>query len=102
MAIPGATTSIVDQFLESRAAMRDLATAGGGFVPAAAAAYLMSSPLRDFTIAATAVTDGGARYRAELQIRLTEQPGQPYQVVAWRTPPADTAAPAPPPPRRSP
>lgn len=102
MAIPGATDSIVDEFLESRATMRDLASAGGGFVPAEAAAYLMPSPGRDFTIAATAVTDDGARYRAELQVRLTEQQGQPYQIVAWRTPPADNGAPAPPPPRRAP
>jgi hypothetical protein len=49
----------------------------------------MASPGRDYTITATATTSDGARYRAELQVRLTGRAAQPYQVMAWRTPPAD-------------
>jgi general secretion pathway protein K len=101
MAIPGATDSIVDEFLQTRATLHDLAS-GAGLVPAAVAALIVPSPSRDFTIAATAITAEGARYRAELQIRLTEQVGRPYQVIAWRTPPADRGVAAPPPARRAP
>ncbi|HWB47886.1 MAG TPA: hypothetical protein VG651_02155 [Stellaceae bacterium] len=98
MAIPGATAGLVDSFIESRAMWRDLASAGAELVPAAAAPFVMVSPRRDYTIAATAVTADGARYRAELQVRLTGRPAQPYQVIAWRTPPADRGA-APPAPK---
>jgi hypothetical protein len=49
----------------------------------------MTSPGRDYTITATATTGEGARYRAELQVRLTGRAAQPYQVIAWRTPSAD-------------
>jgi general secretion pathway protein K len=89
LAIPGATESLVDSFIESRATMRDLGSADAGLIPAAAAAFIMTSPARDYTIAATAATSDGAHYRAELQVRLTGRAAQPYQVVAWRTPPAD-------------
>jgi general secretion pathway protein K len=102
MAIPGATDSMIDDFLQSRATLHDLASAGAGLIPAATAPFLMASPQRDFTIAATATTDTGARFRAELQIRLTEQSAHPYQVVAWRTPPAERGTDTPPPARRAP
>jgi general secretion pathway protein K len=101
MAIPGATGNTVDEFIAARATLRDL-TSGGGLVPAAAAAFIMRSPGRDFTIAATAATTEGARYRAELQIRVTELGNQPYQVIAWRTPPTERGVPAAPPTRRAP
>jgi general secretion pathway protein K len=92
MAIPGASDGVVSAFLKDRAALRDLTAAGAGFVPTAAAAFLMATPGRDFTVVATATTEGGARYRAELQIRLTGRATQPYQVVAWRAPPAERPA----------
>lgn len=88
LAIPGATEGLVDAFLESRATLREFGAADANLLPAAAP-FLMASPGRDFTVAATAVTSDGARYRAELQVRLTGRPAQPYQVIAWRTPPAD-------------
>jgi general secretion pathway protein K len=99
-AIPGATDNLVDAFVENRATWRDLSGAGGAaLLSPAAAAFLMATPGRDFTIAATATTSDGARYRAELQVRLTERPTAPYQVMAWRAPPVDrgrqTAPPAP-------
>src|SRR5580704_195736 len=82
MAIPGATESMVDAFLQSRASWRDMSAAGGAaFLTPAAASFLMATPGRDFTIAATATTSDGARYRAELQVRLTERPAAPYQVM---------------------
>ena len=102
LAIPGATGGLVDDFLESRAMWRDLGAADSGLIPAAASAFVIASPGRDFTIAATAATSDGARYRAELQIRLTGRDSQPYQVIAWRTPPADRGAAAPAAHRRTP
>ena len=88
MAIPGATEGLVDAFLQSRATWRDFGAADANPLPSAAP-FLMVTPGRDFTISATATTAEGARYRAELQVRLTGRAAQPYQVVAWRTPPAD-------------
>jgi general secretion pathway protein K len=102
MAIPGATDSLVDAFLESRTMWRDFGTADAGLMPAGATPYVMASPNRDYTIVGTAITAGDARYRAELQVRLTERAAQPYQVIAWRTPPADRGATAPMKPRRTP
>jgi general secretion pathway protein K len=89
LAIPGATASLVDSFIESRATTRDLGAGDAELIPSAAAPYVMASPGRDYTITATAATTDGARYRAELQVRLTGRAAQPYQVIAWRTPPAD-------------
>jgi general secretion pathway protein K len=94
MAIPGATAGLVDAFLESRALWHDLGDADANLIPAAAP-YLMASPGRDYTIGATATSADGARDRAELQVRLTGRPAQPYQVIAWRTPPADRGTPPP-------
>ena len=88
LAVPGATPTLVDSFLESR-------RQGGGaeMVPPAAGPvpFLMASPGIDFTISAVAATRDGARFRAELQVRMTQQPNRPYQVLAWRTPPAEPA-----------
>ena len=94
MAIPGATEGLVDAFLDSRQMWSDPDAADAGMLTAAAA-YVMVSPRRDFTIVATATTADGARYRAELQVRLTGSAVQPYQIIAWRTPPADRGAPSP-------
>jgi hypothetical protein len=93
LASPGATAGLVDSFLEDRAMLKDIASAGGGLIPAAATPFVMISPRRDYTVAATAATADGARYRAELQVRLTGRATQPFQVVAWRTPSADRGAP---------
>jgi general secretion pathway protein K len=88
LAIPGATPELVDAYLENRAMWRDL-TADAGVNLLAAAAFAVTSPLRDFTIKAVATTGGAARYRADLQIRLTERPKTPYEIVAMRAPPVD-------------
>ena len=92
LAIPGATASLVDSFIESRTQWHDLGSTGAGLIPAGAAPYVMLSPGRDYTISATALTIDGARYRADLQVRLTGRPAQPYRVIGWRTPPADRGA----------
>ena len=88
LAIPGATESLVDGFMESRATLRDFGASDANLL-AAATPFVMMTPDRDFTITASAMTSDGARYRAELQVRLTGRAAQPYQVVAWRAPPAD-------------
>jgi general secretion pathway protein K len=88
LAIPGATEGLVDAFLDSRKMWGDL-DSGDSAILASVGAYVMVSPRRDFTIAAVAAAADGARYRAELQVRLTGSAAQPYQVIAWRTPPVD-------------
>ena len=102
MAIPGATGGVIDSFLESRAMWRDVASAGADLIPAAVAPFVMMSPHRDYTIAATATTADGARNRAELLVRLTGRAAQPYQIIAWRAPPADGHGPPPGKPRQAP
>lgn len=94
LAIPGATEGLVDAFLGSRKMWSDLDAGDAGML-AAAGAYVMVSPRRDFTISSVAATADGARYRAELQVRLTGSATQPYQVIAWRTPPIDRGVAAP-------
>jgi general secretion pathway protein K len=102
LAVPGATASLVDNFLSQRATLR-------GLVPddivsqLANSPFLMLSPNRDFTIKAVATAPGGARFRADLQVRLTtELPNHPYEVRAWRSPPTDRGQTPPAPPRRVP
>jgi len=98
LAVPGATPTLVDAFLQSR---RDAGAmelpAGTGPIP-----FLMASPGRDFTISAIATTGDGARYRADLQVRLTDLANRPYEVIAWRAPPVDRGKAAMAPPRRIP
>lgn len=100
LAIPGATPALVDAFLASRAMWQDASAAAAGGM-AAAAPYVMPSPQRDFTIVAIA-TAGRARSRADLQVRLSSVPNQPYEVIAWRTPPPDRGMPGTPPAARVP
>jgi general secretion pathway protein K len=87
LAIPGATADLVDAYISNRAMWRDLVSAGDTLQLMPAAPYLMASPGRDYTVTAIATTAAGTRFRADLQVRLTELPAHPYEVVAWRTPP---------------
>ena len=89
LAIPGATPDLVDAFLENRGRWHDLSNNDSGLNLVPAASFVVSSPRRDFTIKAVATTASGARYRADLQIRLTERPKTPYEIVAMRAPPVD-------------
>ena len=87
LAIPGATPDLVDAYLSHREMWRDLAPAADSELILPAARYLMLTPARDFTIKAVATTAEGARYRADLQLRLTGLASRPFEVLAWRTPP---------------
>jgi general secretion pathway protein K len=86
LAIPGATADEVDAYLAHRETWRDLAPVGGSPQILSAARYLMATPARDFTIKAVATTAAGARYRADLQLRLSGLASRPYEVLAWRAP----------------
>ena len=96
LALPGATAGMVDSFIEARATFQDLGDEAIKQLPVAS--YVMASPHRDFTIEAVAATGDRARYRADLQVRLTGMPLRPYQIVAWRAPPPGrgSAGPIPP------
>lgn len=96
LAIPGATATVVDTFLESRAQWRDVPAAPSGVGLAAAIPFLTTSPAREFTIEAVATTGSRGRYRAELLIRLTDLAAHPYDVLAARAPPVDRGRVSPP------
>ncbi len=87
LALPGASLALVDEFLKARPSLLEMAPQSSLFEALPGYAYLMVSPVRDFTVSAIASLPDGARYRADLQLRLTGQLRQPYRVVAWRTPP---------------
>jgi general secretion pathway protein K len=86
LAVPGATPTLVDSFLSQRSFWESASLADIGVAARLAGPLFMPSPRQDFTIRATAMTQTGARYRADLQVRLTAQPARPYEIVAWRTP----------------
>ncbi len=89
LAVPGATAALVDAYLDARTRWHDLANvevASGLFL---GVPYVMTSPARDFTIKAIANLGGRLRYRADLQVRLTDFPGHPYELVAARAPPPE-------------
>lgn len=100
LALPGATESEVDAYLANRRRWQNSAGAGDLLKALPASGYLMASPRRDYTISAIA-TAGEARFRADLQIRLTERATQPFRVLAWREPPPDRGT-TPSPTRRAP
>jgi general secretion pathway protein K len=87
LALPGATPALVDMYLAARESQWALEPESSGFEALPSNAYLMVSPLRDFTVSAVATSRDGARYRADLQVRLTGQAIRPYEILAWRTPP---------------
>jgi general secretion pathway protein K len=89
LAIPGATPDLVDAFLENRARWRELVSAGNTLNLLPGAAFVVISPATDYTIKTVAATAGGARYRADLQVRLTDRDKAPYQIVAMRALPRD-------------
>jgi general secretion pathway protein K len=87
LAVPGATASLVDGWLDARANIMELAPESSGFAGLPDVPYFAISPLRAFTVSAVAVTPEGARARADLAVRLTGQANHPYDIVAFRTPP---------------
>lgn len=89
LAIPGATPALVDFYLEQRARRHELAAGEAGDDFLRSIPDVMTSPARDFTIKAVATDAWKARYRADLQVRLTDLPAHPYEFIAARAPPAD-------------
>ena len=89
LAIPGATATLVDAFVESRARWHDVAAADSGLGLSHALPFVTTSPAREFTIKAVATTATRARYRADLLVRLTDIAAHPYEVLATRAPPVD-------------
>src|SRR3954470_3859101 len=102
LAIPGATAELVDAYLENRARWRDLVSADNNLNLMAAAPFVVTSPLRDFTINAVATIASSACFPADLQIRLTERPKTPYEILAMRAPSVDRGRRDSPPTRRAP
>ena len=86
MALPGASTQMVDSWLGARASLMAMAPEMSGFQDLPVTPYFTVSPMRDFTITAIAQTPEGARARADLSVRLTGQANHPYEIVAFRTP----------------
>ncbi len=86
LALPGATPAMVDGWLGARASLMAMAPEMSGFESLPDAGFLAVSPLRDFTVSASATTPEGARARAELAVRLTGDARHPYDIVAFRTP----------------
>jgi general secretion pathway protein K len=91
LAIPGTTTGLVDAYIAHREMWHDIVPAGDSSLLLPDSRYLMKTPARDFTIKAVSTTAEGARYRADLQVRLTGSAGHPYEILAWRTPPVGVA-----------
>jgi len=86
LAVPGATPLLVDSYLQQRSFWNGASLADVGAAAQMVTPLFVTSPRQDFTIRAVATTQTGARYRADLQVRLTAQPARPYEIVAWRTP----------------
>jgi general secretion pathway protein K len=86
LAVPGASPGLVDAFLAHRAMWRSAAV-GRSLSDFTDSPFLMLSPGRDFTITAVATTADDARFRVELQVRLTHMAAHPYEVLASRAPP---------------
>jgi general secretion pathway protein K len=88
LALPGATEGMVDSYISDRRSWRGMPGTNELLKAMPGAGFLTLSPRRDFTIRAVARA-GAARYRAELQVRLTGVAKRPYAVTAWRAPPVD-------------
>ena len=86
LAVPGATPMLVDSYLQQRSFWNGASLADIGAAAQITSPLFVTSPRQEFTIRAVASTQTGARYRVDLQVRLTAQPGRPYEIVAWRTP----------------
>jgi general secretion pathway protein K len=92
LALPGATPMLVDSYLSQRSFWEGASLADIGVAAQMDGSLFVASPRQDFTIRAVVYAPTGARYRADLQVRLTAQPNRPYEIVAWRTPAIEAAA----------
>ena len=88
LALPGADTAMVDALLAARAQWH-IAVPESGLMSLHTEGLTMPTVGTVFTIRAIAATTG-ARYRADLQVRLNHQPpAEHYEVIAARAPPVD-------------
>ena len=79
LAVPALSTGFVDSWLGRRALTDDLGELRDR-------RYFAISTGRTFAISAHAATAGGGGHRAEMVVRLTYRPEQPFAVLAWREP----------------
>ena len=89
LAIPGVTEAVADNFIDMRERWREIPAGGIGFALPGIIPFITTSPQREFTITAMAMTTGRARYRADLQVRLTDIATHPFDIIALRAPPVD-------------
>ena len=85
LAVPVLSPGLVESYI----ARRDLQQSGtgtGGLGELNDRRYFAITTGRSFSISARATTAGGGRHRAEMVVRLTFRPEQPYAVLAWREP----------------
>jgi general secretion pathway protein K len=83
-AVPALSKGSIDSLLERRMLDR-------GKVPEELLRdrrWFALSTSQTFTVAADAVSPGGARHRVEAVIRLTPRTDRPYVVLSWREPPS--------------
>ena len=79
LAVPSLSASSVDSYL-GRRALAD------GLGDLRDRRYFAVTTGRTFAISAVATTAAGGRHRAEMFVRLTWRPEQPFAVLAWREP----------------
>jgi general secretion pathway protein K len=79
LAVPSLSQSYVEAYLGRRAQTDDLGELRDR-------RYFAVTTGRTFAISAVATTAAGGRHRAEMVVRLTWRPEQPFAVLAWREP----------------
>jgi general secretion pathway protein K len=85
LAVPILSPGFVDSYV-ARRTLQQSGTAMGGLGELNDRRYFAITTGRTFSISARATTAGGGRHRAEMVVRLTYRPEQPYAVLAWREP----------------
>ncbi|MBI3514400.1 MAG: general secretion pathway protein GspK [Proteobacteria bacterium] len=79
LAVPTLSTGLVDSWIGRR-------TLAEGLGELRDRRYFAVTTGRTFAVSAHATTAGGGRHRAEMVVRLTHRPEQPFAVLAWREP----------------
>ena len=79
LAVPSLSVGYVESYLNRRAL-------ADGLGELRDRRYFAISTTSTFAISALATTTAGGRHRAEMVVRLTYRPEQPFAVLAWREP----------------
>jgi len=85
LAVPTLSPGFVESYVARRTLQR-AGTGGEGLGELRDRRYFAVTTGRTFSISARAATPGGGRHRAEMVVRLTYRPEQPFAVLAWREP----------------